>query len=133
MLTDSELDALLDAHDALVSACIEERLSLIEFLAAYNDFPRSFGLDERNSEGEERRVLGRSRRRIAFHFRVLETVSGPAPIDDVTAIDHPDSMNSRMSEFLNRATLMRLRQLVARYPEFKTLPDHAPRAAIYSV
>jgi hypothetical protein len=127
MLTDSELNALLDAHDALVAACVEERLTLVEFLAAYNDFPRVYGLDGRDADAEERLSLRRFQQRIAFHFRVLNAVSGPTGIDD------EDALNAGAGEFLRRATLIRLRQLVARYPEFKALPDTSLRAAIYSV
>jgi hypothetical protein len=124
MLTDSELNALLDAHDALVAACVEERLTLIEFLAAYNDFPRVYGLDGRDAGADERLGLRRASQRIAFHFRVLEAVSGPTGIGD------KDALNADIGEFLPRVTLMRLRQLVARYPEFKALPDTSPRAAM---
>jgi hypothetical protein len=127
MLSDSELNALLDAHDALAAACVEERLTLVEFLAAYNDFPRVYGLDGRDAGAEERSVLRRASQRIAFHFRVLDAVSGPTGIDD------QDAMNAGVGEFLRRATLMRLRQLVARYPDFKAPPDMSRRAAIYSV
>jgi hypothetical protein len=123
MLTDSELNALLDAHDALIAACIEERLTLIEFLAAYNDFPRVYGLDGRNAGADERSVLRRASQRIAFHFRVLNAVSGPTGIDDA------DASSAGVGEFLRRATLMRLRQLVARCPDFKALPDTSLRAA----
>ena len=127
MLTDSELNALLDAHDALVAACVEERLTLVEFLAAYNDFPRVYGLDGRDAGADERLVLRRFQQRIAFHFRVLEVASGPTGIDD------SDPLNAGVGEFLRRATLMRLRQLIARYPDFKALPDTSLGAAIYSV
>jgi hypothetical protein len=127
MLTDSELNVLLDAHDALVAACIEERLALVEFLAAYNDFPRIYGLDGRNAGADERLVFRRFQQRIAFHFRVLDVVSGPTGIDD------DDALQAGVGEFLRRATLMRLRQLVARYPDFKALPETSPRAALYSV
>ena len=127
MLTDSELNALLDAHDALVAACVEERLTLVEFLAAYNDFPRMYGLDGRDAGADERLVLRRASQRIAFHFRVLDAVSGPTGIDD------QDPLNAGVGEFLRRATLMRLRQLVARHPDFKALPDTSLRGAIYSV
>jgi hypothetical protein len=113
MLTDSELNALLDAHDALVAACVEERLTLVEFLAAYNDFPRVYGLDGRGAGADEHLVLRRCQQRIAFHFRVLEVASGPTGIDD------SDPLNAGVGEFLRRATLMRLRQLITRYPDFK--------------
>ena len=127
MLTDTELNALLDAHDALVTACVEERLTLDEFLAAYSDFPRVYGLDGRDAGGDERLVLRRFQRRIAFHFRVLEAVSGPTRFDD------EDALNGSVSEFHRRATLLRLRQLIARYPDLEALPDTSPRAALYSV
>lgn len=124
MLTDSELNALLDAHDALVAACVEERLTMIEFLAAYGDFPRVYGLDGRDADAGERSVLRRSQQRIAFHFRVLDVVSAP------TVIDPGNVVNDDLGEFLPRVTLLRLRQLVARYPQFKALPDTSPRTAI---
>jgi hypothetical protein len=117
MLTDSELNALLDAHDALVAACVEERLTLVELLAAYNDFPRVYGLDGRDAGADERSALRRASQRIAFHFQVLDALSGP------TGFDGEDASGAGVGEFLQRATLMRLRQLVARYPEFKTIPD----------
>ena len=124
MLTDTELTALLDAHDALVTACVEERLTLVEFLAAYNDFPRVYGLDGRGADADEPLRWRLFQRRIAFHFRVLNAVSGPTGIDD------QDALNSGAGEFLPRVTLMRLRQLVARYPDFKAPPDTSLRAAI---
>jgi hypothetical protein len=127
MLTDSELNALLDAHDALVAACVEERLTMIEFLAAYNDFPRVYGLDGRDAGAGERSVLRRSQQRIAFHLRVLDVVSAP------TVIDPGNVVNDAVGEFLPRVTLLRLRQLVARYPEFKALPVHPADAATHSV
>jgi hypothetical protein len=127
MLTDSELNALLDAHDALVAACVEERLTLVEFLAAYNDFPRVYGLDGRDAGADERLVLRRASQRIAFHIRVLDAVSGPTGIDD------QDPLNAGVGEFLRRATVMRLRQLVARHPDLTALPDTSLRAPIYRV
>src|SRR5260370_32026849 len=101
MLTDSELTALLDAHDALVTACIEARLTLVEFLAAYNDFPRVYALDGRNAGTDERLVLSRFQQRIPFHFRVLEAVSGPTGTDDA------DAFHARVGEFLRREPLGR--------------------------
>ena len=127
MLNDSELNALLDAQDALVAACLEERLTLVEFLAAYNDFPRLYGLDGRGADADQRAVLQRFQQRIAFHFRVLEVVSGSTGADDTNPLD------AQVGEFLPRVTLLRLRQLVARHPQFKA-PAHASlRAASYSV
>jgi hypothetical protein len=49
-------------------------------------------------------------------------VSGPTGIDDEGTLN-ADISNAEVSEFLPRVTLMRLRQLVARYPDFKALPD----------
>lgn len=132
MLTDEELNALLDAHDALVAACIEERLTLDEFLAAYSDFPRVYGLDGRDAGGDERLVLRRASQRIAFHFRVLDVVTGPTGIGDKNP-SSAGALNTDLGDFLPRVTLMRLRQLVARYPDLKALPDTSPRAALYSV
>ena len=90
---------------------------MIEFLAAYNDFPRLYGLDGRDAGAAERSVLQRSQQRIAFHFRVLDVVSAP------TVIDPGNVVNDDVGEFLPRVTLLRLRQLVARYPDFRALPD----------
>jgi hypothetical protein len=75
-MTESELSALLDAHDALVRACVEERLSLAEFLAAYDDFPRAYALDGSAATALEGAVFRLFRTRIAFHFRVLDVLSG---------------------------------------------------------
>jgi hypothetical protein len=38
IVTDSELSALLDAHDALVKSCVDSVLPFVEFSALYNDF-----------------------------------------------------------------------------------------------
>jgi hypothetical protein len=70
--------------------------------------------------------LRRFQRRIAFHCRVMEAVSGPTGFDE-------DALNAGLSEFHRRATLLRLRQLIDRYPDLKAIPDTAPRAALYSV
>jgi hypothetical protein len=40
-MTESEISALLDAHDALVRAYVESTLGFDEFVSAYGDFPRS--------------------------------------------------------------------------------------------
>jgi hypothetical protein len=76
-----------------------------------------YGLGGRDAGADDRLVLRRASQRIAFHFRVLEAVSGP------TEFDYKDAVNADVGVFLPRATLMRLRQLVARYPDFKALPD----------
>ena len=46
-MTESEVCALLDAHDALVRACVDESLSFAEFLAAYGNFPGNYALDSK--------------------------------------------------------------------------------------
>jgi hypothetical protein len=75
-MTESEIGALLDTHDALVRACLDERLGFAEFLAAYGDFPASSGLDEPTASVEQRAVLRLFRRRIAFHVLVAGVLSG---------------------------------------------------------
>ena len=38
-MTESEVGALLDTHEALVRSCLDDWLGFDEFLAAYGDFP----------------------------------------------------------------------------------------------
>jgi hypothetical protein len=56
-MTELEIRAVLDTHDALVRACLDNRLGVAEFWAAYGNFPASSGLDERTASGEPRAVL----------------------------------------------------------------------------
>ena len=113
-MTDSELSALLDAHDVLVKACLEGRLTLIEFAAAYGAFPHSYALDGRASSTEERAMLQRFSGRIAFHVLVSGLLSGLGSEHDP-------------ADLVASVALMRIRELVARYPDFKSAPAAQPR------
>ena len=113
-MTESELLALLDAHDALVTACVEARLTLGEFLTAYDDFPAVYELDGAAAGVEERAILRMLRKRIAFHFKVRDVLSGLRSGDG-----HPTVMSSEAGRFLPLVGLLRLRQLAARYPDFE--------------
>ena len=113
-MTASELSALLDAHDVLVKACADSSLTFAEFVSAYGDFPRNYGLDGQSGTAEERVVLQLFGRRVAFHLRVSSVVSGLRAADDPADIPNVDACR-----FLPAVGLMRIRQLVARYPEFK--------------
>jgi hypothetical protein len=114
-MTEAEIAGLLDAHDGLVAACLDSRLSFIEFLAAYGDFPGGYGLDEDKAATDTRAILPLFRKRIAFHRQVAGVLSGfHQPLENV--------MLDNAEEFLQRAVLVRLRQLVSRYPDFKAEP-----------
>jgi hypothetical protein len=116
----NELDvgALLDAHDALVKAYVDSSLGFDEFVSAYGDFPRSYGLVSESGAVEERAVLRFFQRRIAFHLRVAGVLSGLRSADDPADISHDDA-----NRFLPAVGLMRIRELVARYPDFEAEPD----------
>jgi hypothetical protein len=112
VMTESQVSALFDAHDALVRAYVNGGLGFDEFLAAYGNFPRAYGLAEQSAIAKERAVLRLFRQRIAFHVRVAAVVSGLRPGGGSTV--HGD-----VDRFIPTVGLMRLRELVARYPEFK--------------
>jgi hypothetical protein len=105
---------ILDAHDALVRDCAEGRLALGEFLAAYGDFPRGYGLEEDTASAEQREVLRLFRKRVAFHRRVAGVISG---LRGTPEIGSPE--DSGVGDFLPAVGLMRLRELVTRYPKFE--------------
>jgi hypothetical protein len=109
-MTESELIALLDAHDALVKACVDSSLTFDVFVLAYDGFPHNYSLDANKAAAQEERAkLGLFRKRIAFHLRVAEILSRAG-----RAEERAD---------LSSAELKRIRELVARYPEFKAEPD----------
>jgi hypothetical protein len=116
-MTETELTALLDAHDALVTACLDASLSFAEFLAAYGDFPISYHLDGSAAAVEERAALRLFRKRIGFHFKVYDVLSG------LRADDEANPLQGEAARFVPQAGLSRLRMLVARYPDFKAEPD----------
>ena len=111
-MTESELSALFDAHDALVRAYVDSSLRFPEFLAAYGNFPHNYALD--GYSGTAHAVLQYFTRRMAFHLRVSAILSGLRSADDPMDIPYADA-----GRFLPAVGLMRLRELVARYPDFK--------------
>jgi hypothetical protein len=113
-VTESELHALLDAHDSLVKSCVDSTLPFEKFLALYNDFPHLYVLDGHEATPEERAALKRSAKRIAFHFKVAGVVSGLC-----SEADSEDDGYKEAGRFAPAVGIMRLRELVARYPDFK--------------
>jgi hypothetical protein len=111
--TEAEIRALLDAHDELVKACVGDRLGFPEFLAAYGEFPRDYVLDEQTASAEERARLRMFRRRITFHVRVSGVLSGLRSQGDSNTLD------SDVGRFFPTVGLMRLRDLVTKYPGFE--------------
>jgi hypothetical protein len=109
---------LLDAHDALIKACVDSVLTFAGFAMAYGRFPHSYSLDGKSSTAAELAVLRLFRRRIAFHGRVSAILSGLHSGDDPVDIPYEDA-----GRFLPAVGLMRLRELVARYPGFEAEPD----------
>jgi hypothetical protein len=107
--TESEISALLDAQDTLVRACVEGRLPFEEFVFAYGDFPAVLDQDTRAAD-ELLRLFGK---RIAFHRLVAGVISGLRGEGDLPGLD------SGAGRFLPMVGLMRLRELVQRYPDFK--------------
>jgi hypothetical protein len=111
-MTEPELSALFDAHDALVRAYVDSNLTFPEFLAAYGNFPHNYALDA--NVGIPHELLQYFRRRVGFHLRVSAIFSGLRSADDPVDIPYADA-----GRFLPTVGLMRLRELVARYPDFK--------------
>ena len=105
-MAESEMSALLDAHDALVRACVDAHLEFTEFLAAYDDFPGAYELNEQA-------VLRLFRKRIAFRERVAGVISG------LRSDGGSKTLHRDVGRFIPAVGLMRLRELVAKYPEFK--------------
>ena len=111
-MTESEVGALLDTHDALVRSCLDGQLGFGEFLAAYGDFPSSSGLDERMASADRRAVLQLFRKRIAFHVLVAGALSGLRSTSGSTVY-------ADVERFLPTVGMMRLRDLVGKYPKFE--------------
>jgi hypothetical protein len=110
-MDESEIRALFDAHDALIRACVESRLAFGEFVAAYGDFPAALDEDARSADGGG--VLRFFARRIAFHKRVAGVISG------LRGEGESPGMEREVERFMPMVGLMRLRELVERYPAFK--------------
>lgn len=117
-VTESEINALLDAHDALVRAYVHSTITFSEFVSAYGDFPHNYRLDGHWGTADETAVLRLFRKRIAFHLRVSGVLSGLRSGHDPAVISHGDA-----GRFLPAVGLIRLRELLARYPDFKAEAD----------
>jgi hypothetical protein len=115
-MNDAEITALLDAHDALVTAVVAGDLPFAEFVAAYGDFP-TYALDVAKTEPDTEPVLRRVRSRMEFHRQVSGVLAGVRS-GESAAMAIPDAAGG----FLASAVFHRLRQLVARYPDFKAEP-----------
>ncbi len=114
-MTESEIEGFLDAHDALIRACVDSQITFTEFLAAYGDFPHNYALDGHETATEEdRAMLAMFRRRIAFHLRVSKVVSGICSDQNYTNPLYADA-----GRFLPAVGLQRLRELVEKYPDFQ--------------
>src|ERR1035438_4972659 len=93
-MTESEISALLDAHDALVKAYVDSSLAFNEFVSAYGDFPHNYVLVGDSGTAEERAVLRLFRKRIAFHLRVSGGLPG-APFRSVRLRGLPAQLCAR--------------------------------------
>jgi hypothetical protein len=110
-MNEVEISGLLDAHDALVAAGVEGTLSFDEFVMAYGGFPGGYGLEE-DAAAETRAILPMFRKRIAFHRLVAGVLLGFRSVPESPMPDNAE-------EFMQKAIILRLRQFVARYPDFK--------------
>ena len=120
VMTEAEINALLDAHDALLQACVDSALTFSEFVSAYGEFPHNYGLFGYSETAQQRFMSRLFGRRIAFHSRVAALLSGLRSADDPVDIPHEDA-----GRFLPALGLQRLRELATRYPDFRAEPDVA--------
>lgn len=110
-MDESQINALLDAHDGLIAAYLDGTLALIDFVAAYGEFPRSYALDEPAASGSGRAAAALFRPRIAFHSRVAGVLAS-LRLDPALDSGIP-------GDFMPMVVMQRLRMLVAQYPNFK--------------
>jgi hypothetical protein len=103
-----EIGALLDAHDVLVRECVESLLGFEEFVAVYGDFPVALEDHTRGAGDAVSRLFGR---RIAFHKLAAGVISG------LRAESESSGMDGRVRRFMPMVGLMRLRELIERYPD----------------
>ena len=114
-MTEPEIRALLDAHDALVTACVDSMLTFAVFVLAYDGFPHNYALDGHEAaSAEERLLLAMFRRRIAFHLRVAAILSRCGAEEGAA-----NPLYAEAGRFLPAVGLTRLRELVRRYPGFE--------------
>jgi hypothetical protein len=116
--TEAEINVLLDAHDALVQACVDSTLEFSHFVLAFGEFPKNYSLRGPAGSAQERAVWRLFGRRIAFHLRVASLLSGLRSADDPADIPYEDA-----GRYLPVVGLRRLRELVNKYPDFKAEPD----------
>jgi hypothetical protein len=116
----TEMGALFDAHDVLLSACLDGSLSLQEFVAAYGQFPRGYGFDVAAAGGEAGDALSLFRKRIAFHQDVARLVASvsDSPMPGLGSMAVLASAGAGAEGFMAQAVILRLRQLAARHPGF---------------
>jgi hypothetical protein len=104
-----------------VTARLDSSLPFAVFVSAYDGFPQNCALDGHEAvRQEERDVLAPFRKRIAFHSRVAGVLS-KACLEE----DNVNPLYAEASRFAPAMGLMRLRELVARYPGFEAEPDIA--------
>jgi hypothetical protein len=110
-MNEAEVTEALDAHDALLAACVDGTVSFDEFILAYGNFPDSYGLKEDAGTGTHT-IVRLFRMRIAFHKHVSGVLSGfrqsPEP-----------AVSEELRVFMHKAIMLRLRTLVSRYPDFR--------------
>jgi hypothetical protein len=117
-MTESEIRALLDTHDALVKAYVDSSLRFSEFVSAYDGFPHNYALDGHEAATQEdRAILTRFRQRVAFHLRVSAIVSGV-----YSDAENTNPLFAEAGRFLPAVGLMRIRELVASHPDFRAEP-----------
>jgi hypothetical protein len=113
-MVESELSALLDVHDGLVAACVEESIPFKDFLFSYGNFYDIYALDGHEASQFERDLFARYSDRIAFHRRVTRILSGVCTAEDAMNPAFGDA-----GRFLPAVATMRLKQLVAQCPKYK--------------
>jgi hypothetical protein len=109
-MNEAAISALLDAHDLLVRACLEDRLSFPQFVAAYGDFPAGSALEEDALMGT--RASSPLGRRIEFHRQVASVLSGYRRSSENEV---PDDLRV----FLQTGIMRRLQAVVWKYPELR--------------
>lgn len=112
-MNEAEVSGLLDAHDALVAAHVDGTLSFDEFVMAYGEFPGGYGLED-GAAADTRTIMRLFRNRIDFHRQVAGVPSGFRQPVEHGMPDHEEG-------FLRKAVLLRMRQLLMRYPGFKAV------------
>jgi hypothetical protein len=107
-MTETEVNALLNAHDALVKGYLDASLACEVFVSAYDGFPHNYALDGHEAvTADERAMLARFRSRVAFHVRVSGILSKVCSFEGNAHPLHADA-----GRFVPAVGLMPLRELV---------------------